>query len=196
MVYKTNGRTIKIPVRRITPQLPTLENESRLLLSDRGHSNLEINEVKPEVEDRTQVETQVETHKVRAAEIRGVESQDQVRRRYDRWAKAQIREERQRLLTRLLMVADNLERALAHTDQYDPLREGVQLTLDDLMRQLAQESVEPIEALGQRFDPTLHEAVATDGSDGDVVIDVVETGYTLNGGLLRPARVIVGTPQA
>ena len=96
------------------------------------------------------------------------------------------------MLLRLLTVADNLERALDHADADDPLRAGVQLTLNDLMKQLAQEGVEPIQTLGQPFDPHVHEAVATDGSGGDRVIKVLQTGYTLNGELLRPARVVVG----
>jgi molecular chaperone GrpE len=119
-----------------------------------------------------------------------------VRRRIEHRAQQQIQEERARLLNRLLGVADNLERALAHAATDDPLRAGVQLTLHDLINQMAQEGVEPIQALGQPFDPNLHEAVATDGTGGDRVVKVVQTGYTLDGELLRPARVVVGRVKA
>jgi molecular chaperone GrpE len=91
-----------------------------------------------------------------------------------------------------LAVADNLERALAHAEHDAPLREGVQLTLWVLTRQLAQERVEPMDALGQPFDPWLHEVVAVDGSRGDTVVEVLERGYALGGELLRPARMVVG----
>jgi molecular chaperone GrpE len=97
------------------------------------------------------------------------------------------------LVNRLLSIADNLERALAHADSKDPLYAGVRLTFDDLMEQLKKEGVRPIPALGRSFDPNLHEAVATDGSGGNTVVKVLDTGYMLNGNLLRPARVVVGT---
>jgi molecular chaperone GrpE len=126
-----------------------------------------------------------------AADTRA-ELERKARERADRRVAAEIRRERQRLLGHLLAVADNLERALAHAEQDQPLRVGVQLTLRALTCQLAQEQVDPIEALGQPFDPRLHEAVAVDGPERDTVVQVLETGYTLGGELLRPARVVVG----
>ena len=117
-----------------------------------------------------------------------------IRKRSERRAEIQIRQERQRLLHRLIAVTDNLQRALAHSDRNDPLRAGVQLILDDLLAQLAQEGVVPIQALGQTFDPTLHEAIASDGSSGDAVVEVARTGYTLDGEILRAATVVVGDP--
>jgi hypothetical protein len=121
------------------------------------------------------------------------EVMEQIRVRLQRRTELEIREERRRLLNRLLTFADNLERALPHTDENESLRAGLQVILDDVRAQLAQEGVELMEALGQPFDPTLHEAVATDGTEGDLVVKVLQTGYTLNGDLLRPARVIVGS---
>jgi molecular chaperone GrpE len=117
---------------------------------------------------------------------------ENVRKRADRRAEIQIQRERRRLLTHLLTVADNLERALVHADGDALLHAGVKLSLDDLRAVLAQEGVAPLEALGQPFDPNLHEAVSTDGSGGDRVAQVLRTGYTLDGELLRPARVVVG----
>jgi molecular chaperone GrpE len=91
-----------------------------------------------------------------------------------------------------LAVADKLEGVLVHAEHDAPLREGVQLTLRALTRQLAQERVEPIEALGQPLDPWLHEVVAVNDSQGDTVVEVLERGYALGGELLRPARMVVG----
>lgn len=188
MRSQSNGRTIKIPVRTVRRQLPTAEDESRPLLTGPEHDYREIIEAKAEVEaeDRDEV-----TDSTARAFLQQTALED-IRRRFERQVERQIRDERWRLLNRLLTVADNLERALDHAPVEDPLRVGVQLTLDDLMSQLAQEGVEPIQALGQRFDPHLHEAIATDGPGGDVVKKVLQTGYTLNGKLLRPARVVVG----
>ena len=161
-------------------QLPALEEETRPLLAG------------PEDPQEAVVESEAEfTDWKEQAALWQAEAEN-VRARAARRAEARIQEERRRLLTRLLTVADNLERALAHADGNDPLRAGVRLTLDDLKGQLAQEGVEAIQALGQRFDPTLHEAVATDGSGGDRVVKVLQTGYARNGELLRAARVVVG----
>jgi molecular chaperone GrpE len=183
-MYQRNGRTIKIPVRKVGHQLPAVEEEPRSLVEGRDNCQEAV------VEANAEVEAEVTDWKERAD--RWQAEAVNVRQRAERRAKAQIQQERRRLLMRLLMVADNLERALAHADEVDPLHAGVQLTLEDLRGQLAQEGVQPIPAVGQRFDPAIHEAVATDGSGGDAVVEVLETGYTLEGELLRPARVIVG----
>jgi molecular chaperone GrpE len=101
----------------------------------------------------------------------------------------------------LLVVADNLRRTVvAATGQMTPtvenaaLVEGVQATLRILMQTLQRFGVRPIEALGQRFDPNLHEAVArvADLSQpSDMITRVVEEGYMIHDRLLRPARVVV-----
>ncbi len=194
MRSQSNGRTIKIPVRTVRRQLPTAEDESRPLLTGPEHDYQEVIEAKAEVEARAEVEAEDRdevTDSTARAFLRQTALED-IRRRFERQAERQIRDERWRLLNRLLTVADNLERALDHAHVEDGLRAGVQLTLDDLMSQLAQEGVEPIQALGQPFDPHLHEAIATDGPGGDVVKKVLQMGYTLDGKLLRPARVVVG----
>ncbi len=192
MIYPRNGRTIKIPVKKVAPGLPAAEAASRPLLTGSTHPDPlgtllapreEIGNAEAGAEVSVEVEAGVE------AERAAIES---VRRRMRRQTEAQVQQERRRLLARLLAVADNLERALAHADENDPLRAGVELTLKDLRGQLAQEGVAPLQALGATFDPRLHEAVATDGSGGDAVVEVLQTGYRLDGQLLRPARVVVG----
>jgi molecular chaperone GrpE len=59
---------------------------------------------------------------------------------------------------------------------------------------LERAGVRPIEALGQPFDPALHEAVASDG-DGSTVVEVYRQGYNLGEHLLRPAMVKVGSSE-
>jgi molecular chaperone GrpE len=193
-----NGRTIKIPVRTVTRQLPPAAETSRPLLAQPHEDHQDVVEARPEVEARDAVEADAleweapQTRWPVEEEAPRIEAERRARERIERRAELRIREERVRLLNRLLTVADNLERALRHADDNDPLRAGIELTLDDLRLQLAQEGVAPIQALGQPFDPNLHEAVAVDGSGGEEVVEVVQTGYTLHGELLRPARVVVG----
>ena len=121
------------------------------------------------------------------------------RKRQRRLAEERILADRERVLRSFLRVADDLERALnADGVDGDSLRQGVDLTHQTLMRILDQEGAEPIEALGQSFDPAWHEAIGTvpNGHAGvkpDTVVEVVEAGYRMGDRLLRPARVIVAT---
>ncbi len=96
-------------------------------------------------------------------------------------------------------VADNLERALASTaatDEEDLVREGVELTLKDLLETLARFEVKVIDPHGEPFNPELHQAmtmVPNPELEPNTVMDVVQKGYTLHGRLLRPAMVVVSS---
>jgi len=101
----------------------------------------------------------------------------------------------QGLLEKLLPVLDNFEMALTAVKDADPsVRDGVQMILDQLLSVLKESGVEPVDALGQPFDPNLHEALSqeetTDAEEGTVV-QQVQCGYKLNDRLVRPARVVV-----
>ncbi|NLF01481.1 MAG: nucleotide exchange factor GrpE [Anaerolineales bacterium] len=119
------------------------------------------------------------------------------RKRQQRLADLRITEDRERLLNAFLAIADDLERALAAaSDDAGGLQQGVELTYRKLMGLLKKEGVEPVEAIGQPFDPSVHEAVGTvprsqRGVHSHTVVEVKQTGYRLDGRLLRPARVIV-----
>lgn len=108
------------------------------------------------------------------------------------------REGRRTLLRRFLEVLDNFERALAcGGEPTNPaaLLEGVELTRRQFLSLLEQEGVRPIPALGQPFDPRLHEAVGTRAvpeAEGTVIAEALR-GYKMGDDLLRPARVIVAT---
>jgi molecular chaperone GrpE len=100
------------------------------------------------------------------------------------------------LLARLLAVLDDFDRALDNVppDAYESWVEGVQLVERKLRGLLDAEGVTPIEAIGQPFDPNLHEAVVhqetTDAPD-NTVIGEVQRGYLLHGRVLRPSLVQV-----
>lgn len=121
------------------------------------------------------------------------------RKRQQRLADKRIEADRERLLRSFLHVADNLERALnAEETDANGLRQGVDMTYQALMQLLEREGVEPIEAQGQPFDPTWHEAIGTVlhqeiGAEPDTIVKVTQPGYRLNQQLLRPARVVVAT---
>ncbi|MFN7015810.1 MAG: nucleotide exchange factor GrpE [Fimbriimonadales bacterium] len=101
------------------------------------------------------------------------------------------------LMGDLLPILDNFERALQAaeaTRELEPLMEGVRMTERQIKAMLAHYDIHPIIAIGQPFDPNLHEAIqrveTTDYEDG-TVIDEVERGYRMGERVLRPSRVIV-----
>lgn len=99
----------------------------------------------------------------------------------------------------LLPVLDDCERALdvlRKSDDSDAAKEGTELIYHKLLAYLQSKGLAVIEALGKEFDTDLHEAVAQfpvqeDDKKGKV-FDVVQTGYTLNGKVIRFAKVVVG----
>ena len=98
----------------------------------------------------------------------------------------------------LLPVLDDCERAIAILAQSsdDAAKEGTELIYNKLMGYLKTKGLSVIEAKGEKFDVDFHEAVtqfpAPDESMKGMVIDVVQTGYLLNGKVLRYAKVVVG----
>ena len=99
----------------------------------------------------------------------------------------------------LLPVLDDCERALQvlkDSDDSDAAQEGTELIYNKLMTYLKSKGLAVIEALGQPFDTDVHEAVAQfpvqEEEKKGKVFDVVQTGYTLNGKVIRFAKVVVG----
>ena len=129
----------------------------------------------------------------RESYLRILADQENYRKRLERVYQDRMEERQRAFLRRLLSVADSLQRALAYADDADPLSRGVKLTYDELQNVLAQEGVEPVQSLGQEFDPQIHEAVEiiADGGQHDTVESEFSKGYRYQGKLLRPAAVRV-----
>lgn len=103
----------------------------------------------------------------------------------------------QPLVGSLLPVLDNLERSLASLEMgasADKVIEGVRAIDRQLRQVLSGVNVERISAVGERFDPELHEALTTAVSEDheeDTVLAEIEPGYRMLGRVIRPARVQV-----
>jgi molecular chaperone GrpE len=100
------------------------------------------------------------------------------------------------LAKELLPALDNLDRALEAAAEDDPLLQGVRLVRAELKSALARAGIASFCPLGEQFDPSVHEAVATapqqDGGDpSGTVVEVYQDGYRLGESILRPARVVV-----
>lgn len=123
---------------------------------------------------------------------------DNYRKRVERERADNIARAQAQVLERLLEPLDDLMRIADFDPATTPsgaLHEGAEMVEKKFMRAMEAVGVEPIEAEGKPFDPTIHEAlttVPTDNPDEDnTVAQVFQRGYRLKGVLLRPARVVV-----
>jgi molecular chaperone GrpE len=114
-----------------------------------------------------------------------------------------------KLAKELLPAVDNLDRALQAAQAAAPanadgaaqdngttatLVSGIKLVHDDVIAALARAGIEGFSPQGERFDPTLHEAVAqipAEGAESGTVVEVYQRGYRLGEVVIRPARVVV-----
>jgi len=106
------------------------------------------------------------------------------------------------LVSKLLPVLDNLERAMAvesSGNTHDAMREGLAMIHRQLTDELHREGLRAIESVGQTFDPNLHDAVATDPSSSapaNTIIEEFQRGYLFQDRVLRHAMVRVSTNQS
>jgi molecular chaperone GrpE len=132
--------------------------------------------------------------------LRAAADLENTRKRQKREAEDAKFEAKQKVLKEVLPVVDNLERAIEHAGSAEksPIVEGVQLVLRQLMTAFERLDVMPIEAMGQPFDPNLHEAISQQESDAPPgsIVQVLQRGYKSGDRLLRPALVVVAKPKA
>ena len=101
------------------------------------------------------------------------------------------------LVAKLLPVIDNFERALATDPRSEgeaAVHQGIALIHRQLMEELKREGLTPLDSVGEPFDPSRHEAVATDSTSGlppNTVVEEIQRGYFFQDRLLRPAAVKV-----
>ena len=103
-----------------------------------------------------------------------------------------------KVITTLLPVIDDLERAQQNMDKYEDVnavKEGLNLIIDKFFKLMAQEGLKKMDVVGQPFDSDLHEAIAmVPGQPDDKkgkVMDCMMAGYTLNDKVIRYAKVAV-----
>jgi molecular chaperone GrpE len=123
---------------------------------------------------------------------------DETRRRLNRAADERAQREKSDFIAGLLPVLDNIQRATEAAEtggSSEVIAEGIRRTASSFENALAAAGVEPIDAIGETFNPELHEAVETvevAPEDEDKVVAQYTRGYRIGDRLLRPARVKVG----
>ena len=185
------------------------ENGTEAAASDR-----EDPQSKPEMTDPVELENPMEDleAKLEIKEQEAKENYDRLLRvsaefeNYKKRASRDLAELRkfanQSLIKEMLSVIDNLELAMNSTNGNKTidqgLLQGLDMTHKEILKVFEKFNVKPIEAKGQAFDPTFHEAVmqeATDEFDENTVINELQKGYLIHDRLLRPAMVVVARPK-
>lgn len=123
---------------------------------------------------------------------------EEMRLRLRREISKDIERTRREILSELLEVVDNLERALEaarRSPSADALLQGVEMVRRQFLSKLEGLGVKPIDSTDTRFDPLLHEAISTvpavsPDQDG-MVVGVIRQGYRIGDDVLRPAAVAV-----
>jgi molecular chaperone GrpE len=136
--------------------------------------------------------------------LRATADLDNFRKRTARERDEERRRAGERIVSELLPVVDDIERAIEHADAEGGdrhLLHGVQAVHAKLLRVLESEGVRIIDPSGEPFDPHLHEAVGQREDAGvpeHTVVDVLRKGYELGGRVVRHAMVMVSTggPEA
>ena len=192
----------KIEMTEETPEVPHQEEKEK----DRKKRK-----IAEQAERIKALETSLKEAEEEQEKLRGdaAEARDQYLRLQAEWDNYRRRTAKERLelidnagkdiLTGFLPILDDCQRALnvlRESEGAEAAIEGTELIFNKLMGYLNQRGVERIEARGAAFDTDFHEAVAQfpveDPEKKNTVIDVTQEGYTLNGNVIRYAKVVVG----
>ncbi|MDX8404249.1 MAG: nucleotide exchange factor GrpE [Mariprofundaceae bacterium] len=172
----------------------TLKEEAPTEIEAKASEAIEENE-KVTSEDALEV-AQAEIAELKDKLLRMHADMDNLRKRSAREIEDARKFAVEKFSTALLDVVDNLERALeAEEGNEAGLREGVKLTFDSWHTMMDRFELKRIDAVGETFDPHLHEALSkmpSDEPEGTVIAQHV-AGYTLHGRLIRAAKVLISS---
>ena len=180
-----------------------LENNIEDILEDLEETNESV--AQDETQDTEEVPTEdqlradLETAQAKADEnwdtvLRMKADLENQRRRSEKQVSDAHKFAVKKFIEELLPVADSMEMGMAAEGDVEQIREGVALTKKVFDTAMEKFGLEAVEALGEKFNPDLHQAMAMQPSEEyeeGHVSSVMQKGYTLNGRLVRPAMVMV-----
>ena len=187
----------------IADEIETIEIETADISSDEDESLKEDESIEEEIIELDPIkilEKDLQKAKDELAEekdnfIRLQAETDNFRKRLSREKEEFSQYANERLFKELIPIFDNLKRALEDpSSDTKSLKEGLEMILKQFSSFLEKEKVEPIKAIGEKFDPTVHEALTSEESDEhdeNIIISEFVKGYTINNRVLRPSQVII-----
>ncbi|MBL7101065.1 MAG: nucleotide exchange factor GrpE [Nanoarchaeota archaeon] len=170
--------------------LCTVEKTKFITLENK-FTTLETKFITREKELEQELEQSYETHKKLTQEMKDI------KRRREKEKEDLTKYANENLIKEILPVIDNLYQTLHHAEESkdsSSLIEGINLTLKNLISTLEEMGLEEVKSEGELFNPEYHEAMSMkkdDNFESGYVINEMQKGYTLNGRLIRAARVII-----
>ena len=143
-------------------------------------------------------ENEARLRQVSSAYRQKVEEIDSIKDRLSRQAAVQEEIRRGEVVESLFEPVENLQRSL-DTVKGTPAEEGLRIVQLQFLAALHKLGLQEVPGVGTRFDPNIHEAIATmpvtDAAQDNVVMNVFSAGFRIGARLIRPARVIIGALQ-
>jgi len=171
---------------------PEAENPSTESAGANESQDAATNEAPPSEQPRSEAEEYKDKY------LRAVAELSNFRKRSEKDREDSLRYANVALVRSLLSVLDNLDRVVTsaqeHPENSSAIVDGVKLIAESFRKVLGEHNVKAIEAAGQPFDPSVHEAMMqqpSDEHDTPTVLQVVQEGYKLHDRVIRPARVVV-----
>jgi len=186
----------------IADELETIEIESNAISSDEQES----------AEDESPEEETVELDPIKILEKDLQKTKDELAEEKDKFVRLQAETDNfrkrlsrekdefsqyanERLFKELLPIFDNFERALEDpSNDIKSLKEGLEMILKQFSSFLEKEKVEPIEAIGKKFNPMIHEVLTSEESsqhEENTIISQFVKGYMINNRVIRPSQVVI-----
>ena len=168
---------------------------------EENSENVEIQEEKSEEETSSENEYQKKYEDLNQQYIRLAADFDNFRKRQEQERSALIKYGTESALKNMLEILDNFERgakALENVEEVDKVKESFDLIHKQVFETLSKMGLEEIKAVGEEFDPNLHEAVMqtpTGEHPEHTVITELQKGYKVGDKVLRPTMVNVATAQ-
>ena len=173
--------------------------------SDRGEGGIPdapLVDTEPMTQEADPETAEIARLKAREDELlRALAEQQNVLRRRRQEMDGSLRHAQEDLVRELLPVLDDFERAIQAMKPAadEPIRAGVALVYDRLMRVLGQQGLEAMRPVGEVFDPAIHDAMAArqvPGAAPGTILEVALPGYRFRGRVLRHAKVVVAGPAS
>jgi molecular chaperone GrpE len=194
-----NGHDDERPSGGPAAEDPPAEERAQALAPEDEAEPTGLSPVDPPAPADPQQALQRELDDLRDRLLRKTADFDNYRKRMERDRQQAGQEATAGALKALLPTLDNFERALEAGGSESTLREGVELIRRDLMAALAAQGLTVDDPLGQKFDPTRHQALSHEPAPGareGTIVGVLRKGYSLRDRLLRPALVKVARGES
>lgn len=179
--------------------LDAVENKEEQKVADTEAKGIEDNDTKGDDKENKDADIQKKCDELNDKYLRLAAEFDNYRRRSSKERLELISSAGEDVIKGLLPVLDDCERALKvlkESKDVDAAKEGTELIYNKLMAFLKGRGLAVIESRGKELDTDLHEAAAQfpveDKDKKNKIIDVIQEGYTLNGKVIRFAKVVVG----